>query len=88
MNVSRGHLWRGIGYGLTAAWMIGILLYTGSDPGHPWFDFIFVVPLACWIVAIGVLRLWGPPTRPTDPDNDRRREKAVPPRGRRSDPPV
>ena len=73
MNVSRGDLWRGIGYGLTAAWMIGILVYTGSDPAHPWFNYIFVVPLGCWIVAIGVARLVGPKETPADPEADRRR---------------
>lgn len=84
MSGSRGHLWRGIGYGLTAAWMIGILLYTNSDPAHPWFDFIFIVPLGCWIVVIGLARLLGPPKGPPNPESGRQRDRAAPPRDPRA----
>ncbi len=46
-----------IGYALTAAWMVLILVISGGDPGSPWFDLIFIVPLGGWIVAVTVLRL-------------------------------
>lgn len=78
MRLASGHLWRGVGYGLTAAWMIGILVVTGSDPAHPWFDYIFVVPLAGWIVAVGVVRLVVQrkgSERPIDPDPPPRRPR-------------
>lgn len=70
MTLNRAHLWRGVGYALTAAWMIGILVVTDSDPAHPWFDYIFVVPLVGWIVAVGIGRLIaarrGPAVPPVD----------------------
>ena len=46
-----------IGYGLTAAWMVGVLLYTGGDVSHPAFENLFIVPLAAWMVALTVARL-------------------------------
>jgi hypothetical protein len=70
MKVAPGQLWRGIGYALTAAWMAGILIVTGSDPAHPWFDYIFVVPLAGWIVGLGIARFVAdrrPPSPPPGP---------------------
>ncbi len=42
---------------LTAAWMIGVVLVSGSDPQHKLFDYIFIVPLASWIVAIIIDRI-------------------------------
>jgi len=71
VKVAPGQLWRGIGYGLTAAWMVGILVATGSDPAHPWFDYIFIVPLVGWIVGVGVSRLAGERRQPP-PDAPRR----------------
>lgn len=73
MKVSRGHLWRGIGYAVTAAWMVAILVVTGSNPAHPWFDFIFVVPLAGWIVGLGIARLVSGPRPPRPPESPGRR---------------
>ena len=69
-RVSPRRLWTGVGYGLTAAWMVGVLVVTNSDPAHPLFDFIFVVPLIGWIVAIGVQRL-ARRRRPDPPNPDR-----------------
>lgn len=51
--------WTKAGYGLTALWMIVVLTVTGADPRHPFFDYIFIVPLACWLVAAVVTRLFG-----------------------------
>lgn len=70
MKLERGHLWRGIGYALTAAWMIAILVITDSDPAHPWFDFIFVVPLVGWIIAVGIARFATSRTGPSVPPID------------------
>ncbi|MEZ5668809.1 MAG: hypothetical protein R3F55_15475 [Alphaproteobacteria bacterium] len=74
MSLPRSQIWRGIGYGLTAAWMIGILVVSGSDPAHPWFDYIFVVPLGGWIVGLGVARLLAGPPTPPPPDRPRPRD--------------
>lgn len=70
MKVTRSQLWRGIGYGLTAAWMIGILVVSGSNPADPWFNYIFVVPLVGWIIGIGIARLVAPPGGPKVPPVD------------------
>ena len=78
MRLERGHVWRGIGYGLTAAWMIVILVITDSDPSHPWFDYIFVVPLVGWIITVGIARFAtsrnGPPVPPIDASKSKRRD--------------
>ena len=42
---------------VTAAWMVGVLLYTGGDVRHPVFDTLFIVPLGCWVVALTVGRV-------------------------------
>lgn len=70
MKVTRSQLWRGIGYGLTAAWMIGILIVSDSNPAHPWFNYIFVVPLIGWIIGIGIARFLVPPGGPKVPPVD------------------
>jgi hypothetical protein len=46
-----------VGYGLTAAWMVGVLVYTDGDFRHPVFDTLFIVPLAAWVVGLTVARL-------------------------------
>ncbi len=50
--------WTRIGYAATAAWMLAVIVATSGDPGHPWFDYIFIVPLACWIVGAVVARVF------------------------------
>ena len=46
-----------IGYALTAAWMVGVLVYTDGDVRHPVFDTLFIVPLGGWVVALTVARV-------------------------------
>jgi len=48
---------RRIGWALTVAWVGGVLLITNGDMSHPLFDFIFLAPLACWLVGLGVAKL-------------------------------
>lgn len=43
---------------LTAAWMIAVLVLSGGDHRHGLFEYIFIVPLAGWIAALIVDRLW------------------------------
>ena len=52
-----GRPWNKICLGLTAVWMVVILAVTGGRVTHPFFDYIFSVPLVCWIVALIVGRL-------------------------------
>lgn len=47
-----GHLWKNVGYVLSAIWMIGVLIITGSDTKHPLFQYIFLVPLAGWVLGL------------------------------------
>ena len=49
--------WTKIGYAVTAAWMLFVVVYTDSDPKHPLFSFVFIVPLAGWITAIAVIKV-------------------------------
>ena len=49
--------WTNIGYVLTAAWMVVVLAITGGDVTHPFFDYIFSVPLVLWIAALVGARL-------------------------------
>ena len=46
-----------MGYLLTAAWVGFILAASGGDTNHPLFDYIFVVPLACWIIGMIIARI-------------------------------
>ena len=50
--------WTKVGYGLTALWMLIVLGVTGNDVTHPFFNYIFAVPLAVWIGALVLGRLW------------------------------
>ncbi len=47
-----------VGFGLTAAWMLAIVLITGNDVAHPLFDYIFSVPIAVWIAVLLIERLF------------------------------
>ena len=49
--------WSKIGFALTAVWMMVVLAVTGGRVTHPFFDYIFSVPLVCWIAALIVGRL-------------------------------
>ena len=50
-------LWHSVGYVGSAAWMIGVVAITGRDVSHPLFRYVFIVPLAGWIVGLAVARL-------------------------------
>jgi hypothetical protein len=52
-------LWHPIGYALTAAWMLVVIGVTGADPGHRFFNTIFIVPLVGWVLGLVVARLIG-----------------------------
>lgn len=52
-----GKLWQRIGYGGSAAWMLFVVTVTGNDPDHWFFNFIFIVPLAGWLIGIAVARV-------------------------------
>ena len=49
--------WSKVGFGLTAVWMMVVLAITGARVTHPLFDYIFSVPLVCWIAGLIVGRL-------------------------------
>jgi hypothetical protein len=44
--------WHLAGLILTAAWLTYVGIQTGGDPGHPLFDFIFIVPLVAWLLLV------------------------------------
>ena len=44
--------WSRLGYVVSAAWMIGILVLTGGDTRHPMFEYIFIVPLVGWVLGL------------------------------------
>ena len=53
----RAFPWMRIAYAVTAGWMLLVLAVTDADPGHPFFDYIFGVPLAAWIGGAVVSRI-------------------------------
>jgi hypothetical protein len=59
-------LWHPIGYALTAAWMLVVVVVTESDPAHPFFDTIFIVPITGWILGLAIARLIGRRPRPPE----------------------
>lgn len=46
-----------IGYILSAIWMGAIVVITKGDIKHYLFNFIFTVPLAGWIIGLGIAAL-------------------------------
>jgi hypothetical protein len=60
--------WNVAGYALTAAWIGYVALKSGGDPAHPLFDFIFLVPIALWLVIIVATRLLGAGRPPPGPE--------------------
>lgn len=46
--------WHPVGYGLSALWMIGMLIVTNGNGKDPLFKYFFTVPLAGWIVGIAI----------------------------------
>ena len=49
--------WSKVGYGLTAAWMVFVLIVTKNDVGHPLFNYIFRVPLVVWVTGLVIAHL-------------------------------
>ena len=41
-----------VGYVLTAAWIVMVVMETDGNMEHPLFNYIFLVPLAGWIAAM------------------------------------
>ena len=46
--------WQPLGYALSAAWMVGILIVTDGNSRAPLFNYIFIVPLIGWAVGIAL----------------------------------
>jgi hypothetical protein len=51
-KLSNSHYFKILGYLLTAVWIVYILMVTKGDMKQPMFDYIFVVPLAGWIIGM------------------------------------
>ena len=49
--------WTKIGYLVTAAWMVFVLVRTDGNPDDPLFNFLFVVPLVGWVVAVVAVKM-------------------------------
>ncbi|MDP6573908.1 MAG: hypothetical protein QGI63_12755 [Rhodospirillales bacterium] len=61
-QAGRRFQWIQIAYAVTAGWMLLVLAVTNADPGHPFFEYIFRVPLAAWIggaVIAWIVRVQG-----------------------------
>jgi len=56
-GLSNGVYFKIMGYLLTAGWVGIILAASGGDSSHPLFDYIFIVPLAGWIIGMLVARV-------------------------------
>ena len=50
-------LWMTVGHIATAAWMVFVLARTGGNVEDPFFELIFVVPLAAWIGGLVLARI-------------------------------
>lgn len=63
MGKSRNMDWRSrqfwmiVGYIGSAAWMAFVLVRTGGNVEDPFFELIFVVPLAAWIAGLVLARI-------------------------------
>ncbi len=50
-------IWHPVGYGLTALWMLIVLMVTEADVRHPFFNTIFLVPIGGWVLGLLLARL-------------------------------
>ena len=50
----RKKTWDAVGLVLTIAWFIYFAVQTGGDLDHPLGTFVFIVPIAIWMVVIGI----------------------------------
>ncbi|MDP6345847.1 MAG: hypothetical protein QF578_24740 [Alphaproteobacteria bacterium] len=58
--------WHLLGSIATVIWLTHVALTTDFDPGHPLFDYIFIVPLAGWVMILFLTRRL---ERPPDDEN-------------------
>jgi hypothetical protein len=56
--------WQAVGIVATGIWLSFVAMSTDFDPAHPLFDYIFIVPIAGWLVILLVTRRLG--RRPPD----------------------
>ena len=57
-----------MGYGFTAIWVVFILYKTDGNMEDPWFDGIFLVPLAVWAVGLFIARIVSRRSLPENPE--------------------
>ena len=50
-------VWHPLGYGLTAAWMLLVVVVTEAETKHPFFDTIFLVPIGGWLIGLLIARV-------------------------------
>jgi len=51
-NLKQRTLWTRLGYFFSATWITFILVKTEGNMHDPWFNSIFLVPLAVWGVGL------------------------------------
>ncbi len=59
-------LWHALGYAVSAAWMVYVLIETKGDARAPLFNYIFVGPLALWgggLLVAAILKRFGRPAQ-------------------------
>lgn len=54
---SSRRLWMTVGYVGSAAWMLFVLAMTNGDVRDPFFNTIFIVPLAGWVIGLVIARV-------------------------------
>lgn len=57
VNSRSRSFWMTVGHFATAGWMGYVLWRTGGNIRDPFFDLIFVVPLAGWIAGLAIARI-------------------------------
>jgi len=50
--------WMTVGYVGSAAWMLLVLAVTNGDVSDPFFNTIFLVPLAGWVIGLVIGRIF------------------------------
>ena len=67
--LARRTFWTRLGYGMTVLWVFFVLYKTDGDITNPWFDGIFLVPLAFWAIGLAIAKIFfGPKTPPRAPN--------------------
>jgi hypothetical protein len=57
MDWRNRNIWIRAGYVLTVIWIVVVFVATGGNMAAPLFDYIFIVPLAGWLLGVTVARL-------------------------------